>query len=236
VPPAELARLQARFYGAVVGGADDDLADAVLGTDALPAAARVRIYAEMYLVRLLDTLAEHFAGLHEALGRPAFGRLARAYLAAYPPTSPSLRELGQHLPAFLAASGRSAEGELALLEWTRLDLFDGPDGAPLTLAALQGLAPEALAELPLTLAPTARVLRLGHDVLRGLDLEAEAVLLVYRTGVTVHTRAVTDAAEADALAAVEAGTTVGALCERLGDAAAVFALLGRWLEDEVLAG
>jgi hypothetical protein len=216
--PADLAGIQERFHGLVTRGGEVAAIDEdFVGTPALPAAARLQIYANMYIIRLVDTLAEQFPELHAAAG-DGYAELARGYLAACPPTSPSLRELGQRLPAHLAAL-RPELAALAELEWARLDLFDGPDVATLGLEAFQGLDPDALAGFALALAPTARLLPGDR--------------LVFRAGALVHDRAL-EADEAAALAAVARGTTVGALCELLGDAAVAFGCISRWVDDELL--
>ncbi len=214
--PADLAALQRRFYALAVGGGEvGEVDDDFVGTPGQSAAKRMQVYADMYLIRLLDTLAEYFPELRAALG-DEYQDVARAYLAAHPPTSPSLRELGRELPAFLAGSPHA---ELALLEWTRVDLFDGPDDDTLDAGALQGIDPETLAELRLELAATARLLPSGT--------------LVWRQDFHVHDRAVPPD-EARALAQVTAGTRVGILCDEIGDAEAVFGFLSRWLADGIL--
>jgi len=217
MPSENLAALERRFYAlATAGDAAGDIDDDYVGTPGLSAAARLRVYADMYLVRLLDTLADYFPELASKLGREAFDDLARGYLRVHPPTSTTLRDLGRALPGFLAGTEHAA---LAELEWTRIDLFDGPDGAPLGLEDFQALDPEALAELQLALNPTARIL--GDD------------LLVYRQGFHVHDRRL-DADEARALAAVARGTTVGGMCELIGDAQVAFARITAWLSTEIL--
>lgn len=216
--PADLAALQRRFYALAVGGGEvGEVDDDFVGTPGLSAAKRMQVYADMYLIRLLDTLAEYFPELRAALG-DEYQDVARAYLAAHPPTSPSLRELGRALPAYLAGT-RADLADLALLEWTRLDLFDGPDEETLDVTAVQSLDPAALAELPLALAVTARLLPNGT--------------LVWRQDFHVHDRAVPPD-EAPALARVAAGTRVGLLCDEIGDADVAFGFLSRWLADEIL--
>jgi len=222
MPAESLAELERRFHALATAGGDvGEIDDDFVSTPDLPAEERLRIYRNMYWIRLVDTLAEQFPQLAGALGGPAFAETARAYLRAHPPTSPSLRELGSKLPEFLAGRPEGAElAEIAALEWTELDLFDGPDATPLSLDAVQALDPEALAELPLVLSPTARVV---------------GTRLVYRKDFDVYHRSLEPGEEA-ALAEVARGTSVGLLCERLGDAQAVFATLARWLADEILIG
>jgi hypothetical protein len=221
MPADSLAALERRFYDlATAGGEVDKEDDDFVGTPGQSAAARMQIYADMYLVRLLEALETDFSETRAALGDEAWSDVARAYLRAHPPTSPSLAELGRQFPAFLAgrAPGRP-EADLALLEWTRIELFTGPDVGPLDLAAIQALDPEALATLPLALVPTARLLPSGR--------------LVHRGEIHVEDRIV-ETDELPALTLVAQGTTVGALCELVGDAGVAFGFLSRWLAEHVL--
>jgi hypothetical protein len=57
--------------------------------------------------------------------------------------------------------------------------------------------------------------------------------LVYRQELDVYDREL-DEIEAGALVSVAGGTTVGALCELLGDAQAAFGYITRWLTDGLL--
>src|SRR6185295_6948564 len=113
----------------------------VVGDARLSAVDRLDVYAGMYFVRIHDVLAQELARTAAVLGAEAFHGLVTDYLAACPPSHPSLREAGARLPNFLAGHPLAAErpwlAELARLERARLEVFDGPDAAPVTMAALR---------------------------------------------------------------------------------------------------
>ena len=113
----------------------------------------------MYFVRIHDVLRGGVAAHGGAAGRGGFHGLVTDYLQACPPTHPSLREAGARLPAFLATHACAAErpwlADLARLERARLEVFDGPDAAPLPLAALREVPPERFGALRLRLVPVA---------------------------------------------------------------------------------
>jgi hypothetical protein len=105
---------------------------------ALTALERLAIYNRAYYARLLDCLRESYPVLAHALGDDAFGAFALDYLQKYPSRSYTLNDLGANLPRYLRESRPlDEEGEdgprwpdfiidLATLEWTYNEVFDGP--------------------------------------------------------------------------------------------------------------
>jgi hypothetical protein len=128
---------------------------------------RVEIYNRMYWFRLLDSLGEDLPGLRALLGESRFWRLARAYLAAEPSRSPSLRDLPARLPAFLRRHPRlagphaAAAVDLARYEWAQVTAFDGAALPPLRPSDLRRADPR---RLRLRLQPHLTLLTLGHPV------------------------------------------------------------------------
>lgn len=269
-PP--LARLQERLFALITapesvgktlaaqGLGPRDLEAIVVGDGRASAVERLDVYANMYFFRIRDVLAEYFPKLAATMGGAGFHDLVTDYLQTHPSGHPSLRHVGQALPAFVASSARAVGrpwlGELAALEWARLDVFDRADVAPLSGEALAALAPEAFGDLGLRLVAASEVVPAPHAVEetwraieRGGALvepglaEPAGPLLVWRRGVAVLHRRL-DLVEAAALAGLRGGgCTFGALCAELGrdrpedDAAGLAAaLLGRWLADELLDG
>jgi hypothetical protein len=272
-----LADVQARFYELVTAPenvaatvaargpeARRALDEMIQGDDRLSAVERLDIYANMYFFRIHDVLRDEAPKTAAALGPDAFHNLVIDYLAACPPSHPSLREAGARLPAFLAAHPFGVErpclAELARLERTRLELVDGPDATPLTFDDLRNLPPGEIGGLPLRLIPCAAVLanRFGVASLWRIDEDqalaaatraaapAAETLLVWRRDVDVYHRAV-DADEARWLSRLQTAGSGDALrfetlCEDLAAAASdeeaaarAFELVGRWTADGVLA-
>ena len=231
----------------------DALDGLIVGDDRLAAVARLDIYANMYFFRILDVLREEFPRVQAALGPAAFHDLVTDYLLANRPAHPSLREVGGRLPEFLRAHASAGERpwlpELAALERTHRELFDGADAEPLTLAALQGLTAEAFSTLGVRLIPAQRMLVHAFQLSRGWDSGAAPdrgpeTLLVWRRDAVVHHRAVSSAAEVAMLRRAADLTTLAELCEvfagiaAAGDEAALaaeaFQILARWVDDGLL--
>jgi hypothetical protein len=273
-----LAELQRRFFELVTGPQgvakelrarhipERALAAIIAGDARASAVERLDVYANMYFFRILDVLRADYPKLAAVLGGDAFHNLATDYLQAHPSRHPSLRFVGAALPSFVArhvlAEGRPWLGELAALEWARVDVFDRADAEVLSREALAAVAPEAFAELPLAPVPACTLVPAAwavEELWRALEARSSAdaasrepapppraaaahAILVWRRGVVVHHRAV-EATERRALEALLARTTFGALCGALGEAlgsdeaAAALAArcLGQWLADDLLA-
>ena len=272
-----LADVQARLYDLItapegverrlseLGHGRVDLEETVLesivrSTTRLSAVERVDIYANMYFYRIRDVLRDEYAKLLSVLGDDAFHNLVTDYLLACRPAHPSLREVGARLPEYLArhplSEGRSWVGELARLERTRLDLFDGPDCDVLTLDRIRALPTEALPRLMLRAIPCHAVLSnrfalstVWTSLETGQSPEAHReappaspeTLLVWRQGFTVYHRVVDDA-EAPLLELLRAGPSFDVVCERVLDIVPAeqavqrtFELLGRWVTDGLIA-
>ncbi|HVU51515.1 MAG TPA: DNA-binding domain-containing protein [Polyangia bacterium] len=267
-----LAELQRRFFELVTGpegvarelaarGLPPEALAAIIAGDARASAVeRLDVYANMYFFRILDVLRADYPKLVAVLGDGAFHDLATDYLQAHPSRHPSLRFVGAALPGFVAAHAAAARrpwlGELAALEWARVDVFDRADADVLGRDALAGLGPEEFADLRLVPVPACALVPAAfavedpwRAVEAGSSPEAPGragdghAILVWRRGLVVHHRAV-EGGERRALDLLLAGTTFGALCAALGEAlgsdaaAAELAArcLGQWLADELLAG
>lgn len=232
----------------------------VRGEGALGAAERLDIYANMYFYRLLEVLQGDYPKVEAAVGKPAFHNLITEYLLSFPSTSPSIRDAGQHLPAFLQShtlvSERPYLPALATLEWARVEVFDREDAAPLALSDLAALPPEGWAGLALRTVPALRLLEVDYPVLEQFALLEQdgvlpdvllqrkpATLLVWRQEFQVWMRAAA-IGEADLLRELGEGRSFAWLCEELhrtegSDEAATqraFALLSEWVQSGMLRG
>ncbi|HXG20035.1 MAG TPA: DNA-binding domain-containing protein [Methylomirabilota bacterium] len=260
-----LRELQERFFasiartpGAGPGSFDPALVGCVAERGPLGAAARVDIYAQMYYARLFDVLKEDFPRVAAILGDDRAHAIISAYLAQHPSTHPSLRQLGRCFPGFLQNCQEAADlpflGDLAMLEWTRLEVFDAPDAELLRVEHLQSIAPEKWPGLTLRLIPALQVVHSEwpvHEIWKAAETEdapalpeihpEKTILRVWRKGFSVyHTKI--DALESAALAHVGTGESFAAVCGALeslrpAEEPAVFIgrLLLRWIEDGVLA-
>ncbi len=232
----------------------------VRGQGALGAVERLDIYANMYFYRLLEVLQGDYPKVEAAVGKPAFHNLITEYLLAFPSTSPSIRDAGQHLPAFLQDHALARERpflpSLARLEWARVEVFDREDAEPLALPDLAALPPERWPELVLRTVPALRLLELDYPALEQfaaltqdgalpevLLQRAPTTLLVWRRDFQVWMRPVV-ADEASLLRPLGGGRSFAWLCEELhrtegSDEAATqraFSLLSEWTQSGVLRG
>lgn len=243
-----LARLQATVFEALCGDASVDEAAALVHGGAVSARDRVGVYAEMYWLRLRDTLCADFPLLRRAVGDEDFEVLVARHLKARPSRHHSLGRFGA---GFCETVREAALAgwlvDLAALEWARAESFVAPDSPVLAPAALASLGEAAR----LTAVPSLRLLALEHAVgerWTALDAggAAEAVaapaqrthLVVWRQGFQVFHAAVGDD-EAEALRRVLAGADLPAVCEAFaGDAApaqAAFEAIASWAGEGLLA-
>jgi hypothetical protein len=145
----------------------------------LSALERLAIYNRAYYARLLDCLRESFPGLFHALGEEAFGAFALGYLQKYPSRSYTLNDLGANFSRYLSETRPPDEGDwpnflidLATLEWTYNEVFDGPgvEGrALLDAEQLSAIPPERWPEARLIPVPCLRVLAFHYPVHRYLS-------------------------------------------------------------------
>jgi hypothetical protein len=141
-------------------------ADYIAPNDRLSSRERLQIYARSYWYRVLDSLYEDFPGVRAIVGDEAFHKISRAYLAAHPSQSFTLRNLGQALEAWLRPRPRYTGGQHGLvldmvrLEWAHIEAFDGLRVKPLGPEDLLELGPD----LRMSLQPYISLLELHHAV------------------------------------------------------------------------
>jgi hypothetical protein len=132
----------------------------------LSAFERLEIYNRQYWFRVLSALAEDFPALRSVIGDRAFEAMSVAYLTAYPSRSFSLRNLGSHLPEWLAKNphfaGRRARlaQDVASMEWAFVEAFDGAEHDALTLEQIATLDGDSY----LALQPHLRLIALDFPV------------------------------------------------------------------------
>src|SRR5262249_54290227 len=145
-------------------------AEHVSGNDRLTPAEQADIYRRQFFLRHVDALIEDHPGLVHYLGDDGFDDFARAYLAAYPPKTPSLRDLGADIATFAAAHHGLPEElrgicvDMARYELCMIDVFDAADVPPPDRARLASLPQEAWLTRPLVLTPHLRLFEFGYPV------------------------------------------------------------------------
>ncbi|HVQ74382.1 MAG TPA: putative DNA-binding domain-containing protein [Candidatus Binatia bacterium] len=179
-----LRELQARLFAAVgpaaacAGSPDPVLLAAVQGGPALGPEARLAIYADMYMARLLDVVREDYPRVVAVLTPERFEVVVRAYLAATPSRHPSVRWVGDRFADFLGAGGAAGApawiSDLARLEWLRGEVFDAADAPPLTLERLRAVPAEEWGGLPLSVVPAVRTMSSAWPVHEAWDVASPA--------------------------------------------------------------
>ena len=160
----------------------NQLEQVILRSKSLTARERLSIYANAYYARLVECLGECFPIFKKALGEEVFSGFALEYLQRYPSQSYTLDRLGDHFSRFLQETrpDRSDDGcrpvetswsdflfDLATLEWTITQVFDGPGVEHERVLApddLQALPAERFAEAQLIPVVCLRLLTFRYPV------------------------------------------------------------------------
>jgi hypothetical protein len=124
------------------------------------------VYRQQFWLRHVDALREDFVSVHHLLGDAGFEELCQRYLAVNPPTSFTLRDLGDRFADFIDATPPYKCDALlvdcARLEWAFVEAFDASDAPPLDTQAIVAAREEAWAGAQVALHPSVQALRLSH--------------------------------------------------------------------------
>ncbi len=145
-----------------------EFADATIASnDRLTSFERLEVYNQQYWWRLTGLFGDDFPGVRAVIGPRCFDKLTIAYLSAHPSHSWTLRNLGSHLPAFLAENpaltGRhcALAYDVARVEWAATLAFDEPAREPISPAKLAAADPS---RLRLGIQPYLQLVELRHPV------------------------------------------------------------------------
>ncbi|MBM4362672.1 MAG: putative DNA-binding domain-containing protein, partial [Deltaproteobacteria bacterium] len=145
-----------------------EAAERLIPSPRLAPVERLEIYREQFWLRHTGALSTDFPALRALLGRAAWESLSEEYLLRHPPRTPSLRDLGLHLPAHVASAADLPEGPvaaaLATLEWAIVEAFDAADAPALDAAHLAAIPAEDWPGLRVRIAPAVRLLVLERPV------------------------------------------------------------------------
>jgi len=253
-----LERLQGDFQDHLLRGAAT-IEQHVFGTQRVPVATRLAIYAGAYGSRLAEALASNFPALARLLGEVDFQRLAAEYVRTHDSPFFSIRYYGDGLAEFLATHedyvAAPVLAELARWEWAMSTVFDAADAAPLGHEALAQMPPQQWARLRLAWHPSVQRLQLTWNVpqlWQALTDEVErpaAMLaaapvewLLWRRELSSYFRSL-PRTEAAALDAARSGWPFAELCELLCDevgereaATTAATLLRGWVDAGLIVG
>ncbi len=217
-------------------GIEDHLEDLVLPSSQLSAAARLRIYADMYFSRLVDILAEEFPTVRHLFGKELFEQVVKDYVTRHPSTHYSLTRLGRKFPGYLAGEADSVPhlkfaSAVATVERAMEDVFDERFVEPIKFEDLAAVPMARWGDVRLRTIPALRLLQLDYPVndfmtavrdKRHMDVPARilAFISVYRRNYRV-VRVDLDAQRFMLLAALQKGEFLGTaveLCASLPEA------------------
>ncbi|NQV47670.1 MAG: putative DNA-binding domain-containing protein [Rhodospirillaceae bacterium] len=181
-----LLESQRAFLGAIFSPAAADAAAALIRHDGIAQADRLQIYRNNTFILLTEALADTFPVVKRLVGGEFFDAMAKEFIVAYPPMSPSLLEYGGHMAVFMETfapvSGLPYLPDVARLEWAWTKAYHAADAEPLTAATLADRGSSDLGELRFRLHPSARFVTSDFPVGRiweanSADGEPEAISL-----------------------------------------------------------
>lgn len=241
----DLATIQRRFYELVTSG------HGTIDPGLLGASRHLAVYADMYVARLVDVLADDHPKLRHILG-DAFDDVMTEYVRARPPTSFTLRDAGVALAGYLATRADLPPwaADLARLERARVEVFDAPDRVPSTRADLVGVPFERFPDVTIALVPASLSVPLGwtvDELWTAIEDGAPIVdpepcdrrVLLWRRDTRVFHRTL-DPDEAKLATSLAIGATIADLAAQLIELAApeperrVVELLGRWIDADAV--
>lgn len=229
---------------------------AVVAADGETARIRLGAYTGGYPARIEEALGETFPALRHVLGGPTFHALMHRYLPHVPAGIYNLNDVGENLPAHLAADAVAADVPLAV-DLARLELavqrafhstlvppFDSATLAAWTLddweAAIVRFQPGvAVVRSPW---PVRDVWAARTQPRESIDIVVEGrpqCVLVHRVGLRVTVDAIdpTETSVLERLLAGETlGATMGALADEGGTPEAVAQWLAAWVSRGIVAG
>ena len=237
-----LADTQAAFAKALTNPSDPAPKDIRRPGNGAPKATQTKrfdIYRNNVTVAAIDALGETFAAVRALVGDEFFRATARAYLDQAPLRSPLLFRYGDTFGDFLASFPPAAHvrylGDVARLEFARLQAYHAADATPLGVSALGEIPPDEVAAVTLEAHPAVSLIRSTYPLVSlwgassGLissdDVnmgQAEDALTV-RPALDVETR-ILPSAGAGFLAALLDGKTLGDAAEAGAAAASDFDL------------
>ena len=129
----------------------------------LPQSRRFDLYRNNMMASLIEAMEATFPAVRRLVGSDFFKAAAKTYIRREPPRSPVLLTYGETFGSFLddfaPAKGVPYLGDVARLEWARLDAYHAADVEPLPIARLAAVHESELESTKLRLHPSLRLLR-----------------------------------------------------------------------------
>jgi len=211
---------------------------------------QLEIYREQFWLRHIDALKEDFVTIHHLLGEDGFRAACESYVAACPPQSFTLRDLGDRFADFIRRNVPWSEDDLlfdcARLEWAFVEAFDAPDAPPLDPRSIAEAPEDAWGSAKVVLHPSVQLVPLFHpahlfraEVRDGMNPDrpasAPSHVVVYRGADKLMYVAIEPLAF-DLLQLLACGMPLAPACERVAaeahvaDASALEPKIGEWFQ------
>ena len=253
----KLEPLQQEFQAYLIGQGSR-IGQSIKPTSKASVATLLGVYRNAYWSRLIEVLGHNYPKLYILLGDDDFVRLARAYIAAHPSTSPNARWYGHKLTTFLATTApynrQPSLAECAAFEWALGLAFSAADAEVLDATLMASLPPEQWGDTRFSLHPSVMSLVLETNAVacwqaanEGGELPASTQLdlhtwLIWRQDLQAYFRSL-DTDEADILILARTGANFATWCEALAayhepDQAAGRAagILAQWFASGMITG
>ena len=166
--PQELARLQADFARAVLGG-DDALPATLLAGDPARAHRRLAIYRRAIVANWCRALRAAYPVVVRIVGEAFFDEAVRQHAGREPPTDGDLNRYGATFAAFLAGYEHALAmpwlPDVARLEWAWHEALMAADAPAFDYRALAGVPEAAQPRLVFCLHPSVRLVRSRWPIL-----------------------------------------------------------------------
>lgn len=129
---------------------------------------RFDVYRNNVAVAAIDTLRDIFPAVLKLVGDEFFQATAQAYIDHAPPSSPLLFQYGDTFGAFLDDFPPAASvpylGDVARLEFARLQAYHAADATPLAISALAEIPSDEVAAITLVAHPAVSLIRSRYPV------------------------------------------------------------------------
>ncbi len=205
----KLADIQSAFIDAL-RQPETPVPEAIGMKDGAPAKRRFDVYRNNVASGMIEALRATYPAVDKLVGAEFFAASAKLFLDRHPPRSPLLFRHGETFADFLDAFPPAAStpylGDVARLEWARLQAYHAKDSDPLSIEALSGFTHDEngetvdVGELRFTLHPSLALIgsrwpivslwaaSTGQGASDDVDMSRPERAVVVRPSLTVDTR------------------------------------------------
>lgn len=128
---------------------------------------RLAIYRNNIFGSLIDVLRSAYAVTALVVGNDFWLEMTRAFIRTHPPRETHLLTYGAELPKFIDSTSQVRLpylGDLARLEWARIEAYHAADADGINVADLKTITPENIPNLCFSLHPSARLVDSSYPV------------------------------------------------------------------------